>query len=71
MWPVEVSAIAATNGVMLAGAIESDGSRLIGRDSGELAGLGGNGIPVTADLAPLLAKADGLIDFTVPAWWPI
>ena len=40
---------------------------MIGRVSGELAGLGQNGIAVTTDLAPLLAKADALIDFTVPA----
>jgi len=33
---------------------------VIGRDSGELAGLGQNGIAVTTDLAPLLAKADAL-----------
>ena len=40
---------------------------MIGRDSGELAGLGTNGIAVAADPAPLLANADGLIDFTIPA----
>src|SRR6266567_3308287 len=62
-----ISAIAATNGVALAGAIEAAGSVMIGRDAGELAGLGANGVQVTAELAPLLAKADGLIDFTVPA----
>src|SRR5882762_4254490 len=62
-----ISAIAATNGVALAGALEAAGSVMIGRDAGELAGLGANGVQVTAELAPLLAKADGLIDFTVPA----
>ena len=40
---------------------------MIGRDAGELAGLGPNGIKVTSDVAPLLASADGLIDFTIPA----
>ena len=40
---------------------------MIGRDAGELAGLGNNGIEVAADPAPLLANADGLIDFTIPA----
>jgi len=62
-----IQAIAAMPGVSLAGAIEAAGAAVIGRDSGELAGLGQNGIAVTTDLAPLLAKADALIDFTVPA----
>src|SRR5258707_610927 len=62
-----IQAIAATEGVALAGAVEAAGSGVIGRDTGELAGLGKNGIPVQVDLEPLLATADGLIDFTVPA----
>ncbi len=62
-----IKAIAETDGVVLAGAFEAKGSAVIGRDSGELAGLGANSIPVTADPEPLLAKADGLIDFTIPA----
>ena len=39
----------------------------MGRDAGELAGLGVNGILVTGDIEPLLAEADGVLDFTVPA----
>ena len=35
-----IQAIAATKGVTLAGAIEAAGSAVIGRDAGELAGLG-------------------------------
>jgi 4-hydroxy-tetrahydrodipicolinate reductase len=62
-----VKAIADTHGAILAGAIDAPGSAVIGRDAGELAGLGPNGIEVTADPAPLLAKADGLVDFTIPA----
>ena len=61
------SAIAATRGVALAGAVDAPGSAVIGRDSGELAGLGPNGIKVTSDVAPLLKVADGLIEFTIPA----
>jgi 4-hydroxy-tetrahydrodipicolinate reductase len=60
-------AIAATKGVTLAGAIEAADSAVIGRDAGELAGLGPNGIKVTPDAAPLLKAADGLIEFTIPA----
>ena len=62
-----VQAIAATDGVTLAGALEAPGAATIGRDAGELAGLGKNGIAIGTDLAPLLAAADGLIDFTIPA----
>src|SRR6185436_5088737 len=62
-----VKAVAETKGLVLAGAIEGPGSAVIGRDSGELAGLGKNGIAVTADPAPLMKNADGLIDFTIPA----
>ena len=62
-----IKAIAETKGLALAGAVEGPGSAVIGRDSGELAGLGQNGIAVVADPAPLMAQADGLVDFTVPA----
>ena len=62
-----VHAIAATDGAILAGAVEAASSTVIGRDAGELAGLGRNGVAVTTDVEPLLAQADGLLDFTVPA----
>src|SRR5215471_1480706 len=62
-----IHAIAATDGVTLAGAVEAPGSPVVGRDAGELAGLGRNGILVAADLEPMLANADGVLDFTVPA----
>ncbi len=61
-----VKAIAETAGLTLAGAVEDAGSPLIGQDSGVLAGLGNNGIALMADAKALLAKADGIIDFTVP-----
>src|SRR5438270_6444662 len=62
-----IHAIAATDRVILAGAVDAPGSAVIDRDAGELAGLGKNGITVAADMAPLLEGADGLIDFTIPA----
>jgi 4-hydroxy-tetrahydrodipicolinate reductase len=62
-----IHAIAATKGVTLAGAVEAADSAVIGRDAGELAGLGQNGIKVVSDAAPLLQRADGLIEFTIPA----
>ena len=54
-------------GVTLAGAIEREGAAEIGRDAGDLAGVGANGIAVTADALPVFAKADGVLDFTTPA----
>ncbi len=62
-----IQAIAAAKDVTLAGAVDAPGSAVIGRDAGELAGLGANGVTVGTDAAPLLAKADGLLDFTIPA----
>ena len=62
-----IHAIAATDGVTLAGAIERADSGVIGRDAGELAGLGANGVKVISDATLLLKNADGLIEFTIPA----
>ena len=60
-----VKAIAESKGVTLAGALEQEGSQFIGRDAGELAGVGANGMAIASDPAAL-AKADALIDFTAP-----
>ncbi len=62
-----VRAIADTKGLVLAGAFEQPGSPFIGQDAGELAGLGKSGVAVTDDPAALIARADGLINFTIPA----
>src|SRR5918993_3849384 len=62
-----IQAITAADGAVVAGAVDVPGSAAVGRDAGELAGLGRNGITVTTDAAALLASADALIDFTVPA----
>ena len=62
-----IHAVAATKGMVLAGAVDAPDSAVIGRDSGELAGLGPNGIKVTSDAAALLQTADGLIEFALPA----
>ncbi|HMF23742.1 MAG TPA: 4-hydroxy-tetrahydrodipicolinate reductase [Pseudolabrys sp.] len=50
----------------LAGALEDARSPLIGSDSGTLAGLPENGTKLVGDAGPLLAKADGIVDFTAP-----
>ena len=62
-----IHAVAANKDLTLVGAVEAAGSAVIGRDAGELAGLGPNGIKVASDAASLLKNADGLIEFTIPA----
>ncbi len=62
-----IHAVAASKGLALAGAVDAADSAVIGRDAGELAGLGANGVKVVSDVAPLLEEADGLIEFTIPA----
>jgi 4-hydroxy-tetrahydrodipicolinate reductase len=62
-----IKALAETKGLVLAGAVDAPGAAVIGRDAGELGGLGPTGMKVTDDVAPLLADADGLLDFTIPA----
>src|SRR5216684_8174802 len=61
-----VKTIAETAGVTLAGAVEQAGG-LIGQDSGVLAGIAANELPLVTDLKPLIAGADGILDFTAPA----
>ncbi len=62
-----VKAIAETKGLALAGATEGPGSPLLGKDAGELAGTGANGVKIASDAAALIDKADGIVDFTIPA----
>jgi 4-hydroxy-tetrahydrodipicolinate reductase len=62
-----VKAIADNKGFVLAGALEDARSPLLGQDAGVLAGLGENGVKLTADASALVDKADGIMDFTVPA----
>ncbi len=57
----------ATEGCEVAGAVEWAGSPLIGRDAGEIAGVGHLGVPIVADALPLFAQVEGVLDFTTPA----
>jgi 4-hydroxy-tetrahydrodipicolinate reductase len=54
-------------GAEVAGAIERAGSPHLGRDAGELAGIGTLGVLISDDPLPVFAKADGVIDFSIPA----
>ena len=64
-----VKAIAQTDGVCLVGAAEPEGSLLVGEDSGVLAGLPPNRVPVVSDVRALLmhfrTRTDG--DDLLPA----
>jgi 4-hydroxy-tetrahydrodipicolinate reductase len=56
----------ATAGCRVAAGIEAAGSAVIGRDLGELAGLGALGIAAGEDIVRLFASCDVAIDFTSP-----
>lgn len=53
--------------LQLAGGLEAKGSAALGQDVAALAGLPPCGITASDDALAVLAKADGLIDFTTPA----
>lgn len=52
--------------LIVTGAVASTTSTSLGRDAGELAGIGRLDVPVTDDLAAALARADVVIDFSQP-----
>jgi 4-hydroxy-tetrahydrodipicolinate reductase len=51
----------------LAGAVEGKGHHSIGEDSGEIAGCGRTGVPISDDLSGLMDRAEVVVDFTTPA----
>jgi 4-hydroxy-tetrahydrodipicolinate reductase len=57
----------ATEGCILAGALEIKGSTHLGADYGQLIGAGDIGVNISDDAAAVIAGVDGVIDFTVPA----
>ncbi|PPQ29917.1 4-hydroxy-tetrahydrodipicolinate reductase [Rhodoblastus sphagnicola] len=62
-----VKAIAANEGATLGAALERPGSPALGRDAGELAGVGALGVKIADDPLHALLDADGVIDFSTPA----
>ena len=56
-----------TPGVQLHAAVVREGSAFVGRDAGEIAGLGPIGIEITSDPLQAFLHAEGVIDFTSPA----
>ncbi|MGL5445896.1 MAG: 4-hydroxy-tetrahydrodipicolinate reductase [Rhabdaerophilum sp.] len=62
-----VKAVSEMPDVMLHAAIERTGSPFLGQDSGVVAGLAPNGVPITEDALTAFVKAQGVLDFTAPA----
>ncbi|UHS60086.1 4-hydroxy-tetrahydrodipicolinate reductase [Agrobacterium vaccinii] len=56
-----------TPGVQLHAAVEREGSPFIGRDAGEISGLGPIDVAITSDALEAFVHAEGVIDFTSPA----
>ncbi len=61
-----ISIIASTEGVELAGALEHEGHAAIGKDAGELAGVGALGVIISSDTESVVKAVDLVIDFTFP-----
>jgi len=61
-----VHQVAGTDGCVLAGATEREGSEAVGKDAGVLAGLGEAGVAIGSDAAVMVAGVDAVIDFTSP-----
>jgi 4-hydroxy-tetrahydrodipicolinate reductase len=62
-----IRAIHTIPGARVAAAIERPGSPHLGKDAGELAGIGIINVPISDDPLPAFARADGVLDFTTPA----
>jgi 4-hydroxy-tetrahydrodipicolinate reductase len=62
----ELLRAAHTAGCSIVGAIERQGSPMLGADAGVVAGLSPIGIPVTCDAIEAISRCDGILDFTSP-----
>ncbi|MGH7356307.1 MAG: 4-hydroxy-tetrahydrodipicolinate reductase [Candidatus Rokuibacteriota bacterium] len=60
-----VALLQETPGLQLAAALEAAGHPALGRDAGEVALIGRNGVPITSDVAAL-ARDRVLVEFSVP-----
>ncbi|WP_322417264.1 4-hydroxy-tetrahydrodipicolinate reductase [Mesorhizobium huakuii] len=61
-----IRAIHTIPGARVIGAVERADSPHLGKDAGELAGIGIINVPISDDPLPVFAKADGVLDFTTP-----
>ncbi|WP_422364374.1 4-hydroxy-tetrahydrodipicolinate reductase [Pyruvatibacter mobilis] len=62
-----IEAITATDGCVVAGAVERTGHEALGKDAGELAGVGRLDVQVTDQALDVFAAVDAVLDFTAPA----
>jgi 4-hydroxy-tetrahydrodipicolinate reductase len=62
-----VRTVSKTEGCVVAGATERAGTAELGRDVGELAGIGTLGLTLSDNVAAMFAAVDVVIDFTAPA----
>lgn len=61
-----IRAIHDAKGVELSAALEHAESEALSNDSGVLAGIGSNDVPISCDLEPAFSMSDGVLDFTAP-----
>jgi len=61
-----IEAVHEAEGVELAGALERPDHPLLGKDAGEVAGIGPLGVPLSADREAVAGGCEVLIDFTLP-----
>ncbi len=66
MGRANIAAIAQNENCELIGAIEKEGSEFLGQDAGRLVGISELNIKISDNIIPLLAKADAIIDFSIP-----
>jgi 4-hydroxy-tetrahydrodipicolinate reductase len=62
-----IRTIHAIEGAEVFAAVEREGSPFVGRDAGELAGLGPIGVAITDKPLEAFVAAEGVLDFTAPA----
>src|SRR5262249_12645409 len=61
-----IACLATVSDLRLVAALEAPGHAAIGRDAGELAGIGKTGVSVGADAAAAITRDRVLIEFSVP-----
>jgi len=67
MGQANIRAVLETPGLTVFSAFDRNGSAVVGKDAGELVGLGANGVLIVDTVDAALAGADAIIDFTAPA----
>jgi 4-hydroxy-tetrahydrodipicolinate reductase len=61
-----VACLAEVSDLKLVAALEASGHPAVGRDAGEVAGIGARGVPIGTDAAALITAERLLIEFSIP-----